>query len=475
MASYEAVIGLEVHAQLATNSKLFCSCSTTFGAGPNDHVCEVCSGMPGALPKLNKKAVELAAKAGMALNCTINNCSNFSRKNYFYPDLPAGFQTSQFTPPICEHGHLDVSLHNTTRRIGITRIHLEDDAGKCVHGHSNKTLVDLNRAGTPLIEIVSEPDIRTAEEAALYMKQVHAILVHLGVTDGNMEEGSMRCDANVSLRPVGAKEFGTRTEIKNLNSFRNIQRAIEVEIVRQEACLEDGEAIVQQTRLFDAVKGITVAMRSKEDANDYRYFPNPDLPPVVVTNEELATWKQEMPELPAPRMARFVSQYGLSNDDAATLVAEKSNADFFEATVALYNQPKRIANLMFGEFLRECNQQNIPPFNAAMGPAQLAELAKIIDQGVISTRIAHELFAELFATGGAPEALAKERGLIQVSDTGALELAIEEAIAENPTEVAEYKGGKTKLLAFFVGQIMRKTKGKANPALVNELLVKKLG
>ncbi len=473
MASYEAVIGLEVHAQLQTASKLFCSCPTTFGAEPNEQVCEVCSGMPGALPRLNAKAVELAAKAGVALNCTINSSSLFSRKNYFYPDLPNGYQTSQFAPPICEHGHVDVTTAGKTRRIGITRIHLEDDAGKCVHGQG-MTLVDLNRAGTPLIEIVSEPDLRSAEEAALYMKQIHATLVYLGITDGNMEEGSLRCDANVSLRPAGATEFGTRTEIKNLNSFRNIQRAIESEIARQEACLEDGEPIIQQTRLFDAVKQVTQAMRSKEDAHDYRYFPNPDLPPVLVSAEQLAAWKNEMPELPFPRIARFMQHYGLPEDEAATLVGSRAVADYFEEAVALCNSPRRVANLMHGEFLRECAARDISPDKAPMPPARLAELASVIDKGILNPRMAHDLFPELFASGASPEALAKERGLVQVSDSGELEGIVDAVLEKNPAEVAAFKGGKTKLISFFVGQIMRETKGKANPALVNELLEKKL-
>ena len=474
MASYEAVIGLEIHAQLKTASKLFCACPTTFGAGPNEQVCEVCGGMPGALPRLNEKAVELAAKAGLALDCTINEYSVFSRKNYFYPDLPAGFQTSQFAPPICEHGHLNVTVGGETRRIGITRIHLEDDAGKCVHGQGGMTLVDLNRAGTPLIEIVSEPDIRSAEEAAEYMRQIHAILVALDVTDGNMEEGSMRCDANVSLRPKGSSVFGTRTETKNLNSFRNIQRAVAYEISRQEACLEDGVLILQETRLFDSVKQVTQAMRSKEDAHDYRYFPNPDLPPVLVDRADLESWRAAMPELPEARKSRLTAQYDLSVDDAAVLVGTREAADFFERAVAAGGPAKRTASLMLGEFLRECSVRNLAPFEAKMTPAGLAELAKVVDGGLISLRIAHDLFPELFETGASAEALAKERGLLQVSDTSELESAVDAVLAENPTEVEAYRGGKTKLMSFFVGRVMQKTKGKANPPLVNELLGKKL-
>ena len=475
MVSYEAVIGLEVHAQLKTASKLFCSCPTSFGAEPNEQVCELCSGMPGSVPRLNEKAVELAAKAGFALNCTVNSYSLFSRKNYFYPDLPAGFQTSQFTPPICERGRLDVTVNGETRRIGITRIHLEDDAGKCVHGQGGMTLVDLNRAGTPLIEIVSEPDIRSAEEAAEYMRQIHAILVCIGATDGNMEEGSLRCDANVSVRPKGESRFGTRTETKNLNSFRNVQRAVEYEISRQLACIEDGTPILQETRLFDSVKQVTQAMRSKEDAHDYRYFPNPDLPPVLVSEERMAAWRADLPELPAPRVCRFVREFGLPEDDAASLVSDKAAADYFEAAVAAYNQPRRLAGLMQGEFLRECAARGVSPAEARMTPAALAELAAIIDKGLISARMAHDIFSDLFESGALPEAFVTERGLVQVSDSGELEAVVDAVLAENPAEVQAYKGGRTKLLPFFVGKIMQKTKGKANPALVNDLLGKKLG
>ena len=473
MASYEAVIGLEIHAQLKTASKLFCSCPNSFGAGPNENVCEICAGMPGALPRLNEKAVELAAKAGMALNCTVNEYSLFSRKNYFYPDLPDGFQTSQFTPPICEHGHLEFALKGETRRVGITRIHLENDAGKCVHGQG-ESLVDLNRAGTPLIEIVSEPDIRSAEEAAEFMRQVHAILVTIGVTDGNMEEGSMRCDANVSLRPKGSDAFGTRTETKNLNSFRNIQRAIEYEIDRQTACLEDGEKIVQETRLFDAVKQLTQAMRSKEDAHDYRYFPNPDLPSVLVAPAALDAWRRSMPELPGPRMQRLEKQYGISSADAAALVADKALADYFEKAVAAVNLPKRVLGLIQGELLRELANAGLGADESPFSPERLAELAGLIEKGTTSQRMVHDIFTELYASNMAPEAFIAQKGLVQLSDSSELEGLIDEVLAENPAEVEAYKSGKTKLMSFFVGQIMRKSKGKANPALVNGLLAKKL-
>jgi aspartyl-tRNA(Asn)/glutamyl-tRNA(Gln) amidotransferase subunit B len=475
MASYEAVIGLEVHAQLKTASKLFCSCPTDFGAEANEHVCEVCSAMPGTLPKLNEKAVELAVKAGFALNCVINDYSLFSRKNYFYPDLPCGYQTSQFVPPVCGRGYLDVTVNGRTRRIGITRIHMEDDAGNCIHGQGGETLVDLNRAGIALIEIVSEPDIRSAEEAAEYMRRIHAVLVYIGATDGTMEEGRLRCDANVSLRPEGETRLGTRSEIKNLNSFRNVQRAIDYEISRQTACLEDGAPILQETRLFDAARQITLAMRSKEDAHDYRYFPNPDLPPVLLSQERLAVWRQELPELPAPRTRRFIETFGFSEEDAASLVSDKAAADYFEAALAFYGQPRRLLGLMQSEFLRECAARGISPARAPMPPASLASLAGVIDKGIISARMAHDIFPELFESAVSPEVFVAQRGLAQVSDSGELGAMVDAVLAENPDEVRAYKGGKTKLRSFFVGKIMQKTQGKANPARVNELLNSKLG
>ncbi len=477
MPAYEAVIGLEVHAQLATRSKLFCSCANRFGDEPNDNVCEVCGGFPGALPKLNGKAVEYAAKMGMALGCTVNPCSVFARKSYFYPDLPDGFQTSQYSPPICSGGCVDVTTADgRVRRIGITRIHLENDAGKNIHSSGgNESYVDLNRGGTPLIEIVSEPDLRSAEEAVLFLRRLRSILLYLGICDGNMEEGSLRCDANVSIRPVGSEPFGTRVEIKNLNSFRNVQRAIEYEISRQRICREDGEELVQETRLYDSVKNLTLSMRTKEEAHDYRYFPNPDLPPVLVSPDDMTRWKSEMPELPHTRRERLVASFGLSEQDADILTSEKEMADFFEAAVAVYPQPKRIANLIQGEALREMNAKGVSLADAAITPETLAELAKIIDDGLISVKIAQDIFPDLFANGGSPEKLVRERGLAQISDSGALEAAVAAAVAENPAEAAAYKEGKTKLISFFVGQVMRQTEGKANPALVNELLRKHLG
>ncbi|MGV7095839.1 Asp-tRNA(Asn)/Glu-tRNA(Gln) amidotransferase subunit GatB [Desulfovibrio sp. QI0434] len=477
MAAYEAVIGLEVHVQLATASKLFCSCPTTFGQPANANVCEVCSGMPGALPVPNRQAVHFAALVGLATNCAINTRSIFARKNYFYPDLPSGYQISQFELPICEHGHLEVDVDGRRKRVGITRIHMENDAGKNIHAQGeNLSYVDLNRAGTPLVEIVSEPDMRSAAEAVAYLKALYNIVTYLGVCDGNMEEGSFRCDANVSLRPVGTEPFGTRTELKNLNSFRNVQRAIEYEIARQQDVLDDGDKVVQETRLYDAVKNTTASMRSKEEAHDYRYFPDPDILPVDITEEEMTRWRAEMPELPHVRMARFVAMAGLPEAEAEVLVQSRGLADFFEAATAKAD-PKKVANFVLGPLLRECNARGLSaadPSAWAMKPEALAELVRLVDGGTISAKIANDIFGDIFEQGVMPEAYVKEKGLVQISDTSALEAAVDEVIAANPAEVEAYRGGKTKLISFFVGQIMRATKGKANPALVNELLAKKL-
>ena len=477
MAAYEAVIGLEVHVQLATASKLFCSCPTTFGQPANANVCEVCSGMPGALPVPNRQAVHFAIMVGLATNCAINTRSIFARKNYFYPDLPAGYQISQFELPICEHGHLEVNVDGRTKRVGITRIHMENDAGKNIHAQGeNLSYVDLNRAGTPLVEIVSEPDMRSAAEAVAYLKALYSIVTYLGVCDGNMEEGSFRCDANVSLRPVGTEPFGTRTELKNLNSFRNVQRAIEYEIARQQDVLDDGDKVVQETRLYDAVKNTTASMRSKEEAHDYRYFPDPDILPIDITDEEMARWRAEMPELPQQRVARFVEMASLPEAEAEVLLQSRGLADFLEAA-ATKADPKKVANFVLGPLLRECNARGLnaaDPAAWAMKPEALAELVRLVDGGTISAKIANDIFGDIFEKGVMPEAYVKEKGLVQISDTSALEAAVDEVIAANPAEVEAYRGGKTKLISFFVGQIMRATKGKANPALVNELLAKKL-
>ena len=469
MSAYETVIGLEVHVHLCTKSKLFCSCPTTFGVEPNTNVCEVCAGMPGVLPVLNQTAVEYATRAGLALDCTINNDSVFARKNYFYPDMPYNYQISQFERPLCEFGHLDINVGGETKRIGITRIHMETDAGKNIH-EGDHSYLDLNRAAVPLIEIVSEPDMRSAEEAVAYLKALHAIVVYLGITDGNMEEGSFRCDANVSIRPKGATEFGTRAELKNLNSFRHVQKAIEYEVSRQQDVLEDGDKVIQETRLFDSVKGVTMSMRDKEEAHDYRYFPDPDLVPVHITDEQLESWKASLPELPAQRRQRFMDEWKLPEQDADIITSDRAQADLFEAAVALYNEPRKIANYMTGPMLREINQTGVELKDSALKPEALAELAKIVDGGLISAKIAQDIFSEVYANGVMPEAYVREKGLVQVSDTSAIDAAVAEVIAENPAEAEAYKGGKTKLISFFVGQVMRKMKGKANPALVNEAL-----
>lgn len=474
MPAYEAVIGLEVHVQLATATKLFCSCPTSFGQAPNSNVCEVCGGMPGALPMLNRQAVHYACLVGLATNCSIHRNSIFARKNYFYPDLPSGYQISQFDLPICEHGYLTVTADGAEKRIGITRIHMENDAGKNIHAQGeNVSYVDLNRAGTPLVEIVSEPDMRSSAEAVAYLKALYGIVTYLGVCDGNMEEGSFRCDANVSIRPVGSTTFGTRTELKNLNSFRNVQRAIDYEIARQQDALADGEEIVQETRLYDATKNITASMRGKEEAHDYRYFPDPDLLPVTITDEEFSRWQQELPELPAARMQRFIAMTGLPEPEAEVLVQSRAMADFFEAAAAKADA-RKVANFILGPLLRELNARSQHVQDCAMTPEALAELVSIVDKGLISAKIANDIFADLMENGAMPEAYVKEKGLVQISDSSALETAVDKVLADNPAEVEAFRGGKTKLISFFVGQVMRATRGKANPALVNELLAKKL-
>jgi len=476
MRDYEVVIGLEVHAQLKTKSKIFCSCSTQFGAGPNENTCPVCTGMPGMLPVLNARAVEYAVKMAMAVDCTVNCRSLFARKNYFYPDLPMGYQISQFELPVAEHGHIVIHTEKGEKRIGITRIHMENDAGKNIHSATdNASYVDLNRAGVPLIEIVSEPDMRSAEEAVAYLKSLRAILVYLGICDGNLEEGSFRCDANVSIRPRGQEEFGTRAELKNMNSFRNIQRAIEYEVERQIDLVEDGEQVVQETRLFDTAKGVTRSMRGKEEAHDYRYFPDPDLLPLIIEEEWMKKWREELPELPEARCRRFQEELGLPGYDALVLTAEKEVADYFETALATYNEPKKISNWVMGEVMRELNDRGATLAECKLSSQDLARLVKLVDDGLVSGTIAKNVFKELFETGGDPEAHVKAKGLAQISDTSAIEGLVDEVLAENPSEVERYKGGDKKLTGFFVGQVMKKSKGKANPGLVNQLLAKKLG
>lgn len=474
MAEYEAVIGLEVHVQLATASKLFCSCSTSFGQPANSNVCEVCSGQPGALPRVNAEAVHYAALVGLATGCRINQRSVFARKNYFYPDLPAGYQISQFDLPICEHGHLDVTVGGQVRRVGITRIHMENDAGKNIHAQGeNASFVDLNRAGTPLVEIVSEPDMRSAAEAVAYLKALHSIVTYLGVSDGNMEEGSFRCDANVSLHRPGTP-FGTRAELKNLNSFRNVQRAIEYEIGRQRDLLEDGEEVVQETRLYDAGRNITASMRGKEEAHDYRYFPDPDLLPVVIGDAQLEAWRGELPELPQARLARFMEMTGLPEADAELLVSSRAMADFFEKAAGMA-EPRKVATMIIGPVQRELNARACALTDTAFTAEALAELVRIVDGGLISAKIASDIVPELLDGGEMPEALVRRKGLVQISDTSELEGIVDGVIAANPAEVDAYRGGKKKLLSFFMGQVMRATRGKANPAAITELLARKLG
>ena len=473
---YEAVIGLEVHAHMLTATKIFCGCSTQFGSGPNTQTCPVCIGMPGVLPVLNRKALEFAIKTGLATNCTISLFSRFARKNYFYPDLPKGYQISQYELPICEHGHLEIVVDGGVKKIGITRIHMEEDAGKNIHESAggNYSFVDLNRAGVPLMEIVSEPDIRSPQEAVEYMKKLRTVLRYLGVCDGNMEQGSLRCDANVSLRPAGQKEFGTRAEIKNINSFRFVEKAIEYEIKRQMKVLEGGGTVIQETRLWDSNRGITESMRGKEEAHDYRYFPEPDLVPISVEQAWIDGIKSSLPELPDIKRERFVSVYGLPESDADFIVSEKPVADWYEEAVNLGGQPKVISNWMMGDLMKLLNEENKAIEDCALRPKQLVDMLKLIENGTISGKIAKTVFEEIYRTGKEAETIVREKGLVQISDTGEIEKIVDDVIAKSPKEVERFKAGEEKLIGFFVGQIMKLTKGKANPQLVNELLKKKL-
>ncbi|NTW59073.1 MAG: Asp-tRNA(Asn)/Glu-tRNA(Gln) amidotransferase subunit GatB [Nitrospirae bacterium] len=472
---YEAVIGLEVHAQLQTNTKIFCGCETAFGEEANTRTCPVCIGMPGVLPVLNRKAVEYIIKTGLATHCTISPFSRFARKNYFYPDLPKGYQISQYELPLCEHGYVEIVVDGAVKRIGITRIHLEEDAGKNLHtSESGASLVDLNRAGTPLMEIVSEPDIRTADEAAEYLKKLRSLLRYIEVSDADMEKGNFRCDCNVSIRPVGAGEFGTRAEVKNVNSFKFVQKALEYEIKRQAQILDEGGRVVQETRLFDSTKGITFSMRSKEEAHDYRYFPEPDLVPVVTSPATVESIRATIPELPDAKRERFVKEYGLPEYDADMLTQSRGLAAYFEESAALSGQPKVISNWMMGELMRLLNADNREIEACPVRPDRLAGMVKMITDGVISTKIAKTVFEEMYRTGKDAGTVVQEQGLVQVSDTGAIERIIDEVIKANPAQHADYKTGKDKLFGFFVGQVMKASKGKANPDIVNQLLKKKL-
>ncbi|MGE5396174.1 MAG: Asp-tRNA(Asn)/Glu-tRNA(Gln) amidotransferase subunit GatB [Chitinophagales bacterium] len=476
--SFEAVIGLEVHSELKTNSKAFCGCSTAFGAEPNTQVCPICMGMPGVLPVLNSQMVEFALKAALALNCTVAEFCKFDRKNYYYPDLPKNFQTSQYDLPIALKGQLEIETEDGTKIIGITRIHMEEDAGKLVHQGTISTtpysLVDYNRSGVPLIEIVSEPDMRTPQEARLYMEKLRAILLFLGVSDCKMQEGSLRCDANISIRPWGQKELGTKAEIKNLNSFRALERALEYEIDRQIEVIEDGGTIVQETRTWDETRQETQSMRSKEEAHDYRYFPEPDLVPLKIDQEWVNRIAGELPELPDAARQRLTQKYGLSPYDAAVLTMSKDTLDFFDQCMEQYSNAKVISNWIMVEMARLLNQNNMEISQCNITPVKLTGMLKILDDGVISGKIAKTVFETMFTSGKDAETIVKEQGLVQISDESSIQAIVIEAVSNNPNVVEDYKNGKEKALGFLVGQVMKASKGKANPEVANRLLREEL-
>jgi aspartyl-tRNA(Asn)/glutamyl-tRNA(Gln) amidotransferase subunit B len=474
MKAYEAVIGLEVHAQLLTKTKAFCFVNSHFGAAENSCVGPVSGGLPGALPVLNDKAVGLAVRAGLALNCRINPRSVFSRKNYFYPDLPKGYQISQFDEPLCGEGWIDIQLEGKDRkRIGLERIHMEEDAGKSIHLGS-ATLVNLNRSGVPLIEIVSKPDLRSPSEASAYLRKLHAILVYANICDGNLEEGNFRCDVNVSVRPVGQTTLNTRTELKNINSFRFVEKAAEYEIARHIAVVEGGGKIVQETRGWDSAAGKTFTMRAKEEAHDYRYFPEPDMPPLVITDAFIQKVRDEMPELPAAKCERFVKAHGLSEYDAEVLTSSRELANYFEECLKAEAPAKLAANWITSELLRELKTTEGDITKCPIAPVNMASLVKLIEKGTISGKIGKTVFAEMFTSGQDPESIVKAKGLVQVSDTSAIEGWVAQVINDNPAQVADYRAGKTKLLPFFVGQVMKLSRGQANPGMVTELIEKKL-
>ncbi len=477
MSAWETVIGLEIHAQLATRSKIFSGAATAYGAAPNTQACLVDLGYPGVLPVLNAEAVRMAVRFGLAIGARIAHHSVFARKNYFYPDLPKGYQISQYELPIVAGGAIDIVLEDgSAKRIGVTRAHLEEDAGKSLHeGLGALTGIDLNRAGTPLIEIVSEPQMRSAKEAVAYMKKVHTLVRYLEICDGNMQEGSFRCDANVSVRPVGAEKFGTRAEIKNINSFRYVEKAIQYEVARQIELIESGGKVVQETRLYDPDKGETRSMRSKEEANDYRYFPDPDLLPLELDEAYIESVRAALPELPDAKAERFVAQYGLSAYDAGVLTASRDLADYYEAVArAVPTQPKLAANWVMGELAAALNQDGLEIGSGKLPAERLAGLLVRIADQTISGKIAKEVFEAMWASGHSADAIIEAKGLKQITDTGAIERAIEEVMAKNPAQLADYRAGKDKLFGFFVGQVMKATQGKANPAQLNELLKKKL-
>ncbi|MDY0187886.1 MAG: Asp-tRNA(Asn)/Glu-tRNA(Gln) amidotransferase subunit GatB [Syntrophus sp. (in: bacteria)] len=472
---YEPVIGLEVHAQLLTESKIFCGCSTQFGAAPNRHTCPVCLGMPGVLPVLNRKVVEFGIKMALATSCRINEGCSFARKNYFYPDLPKGYQISQYACPLAEFGHVDIEVESGKKRIGLTRIHMEEDAGKLIHdSHNPWSYVDLNRTGVPLIEIVSEPDMRSAEEAAAYLHRLHEILVYLEICDGNMEEGSFRCDANVSLRPKGISEFGIRTELKNMNSFRNVQRALEYEIKRQQYILEGGGTVVQETRLWDDSQGVTHSMRSKEEAHDYRYFPDPDLVPIRISAEWVEVVFKEQPELPLEKRERFVREYGIPPYDAGVLSSSRRLADYYEETARHSGNPKAASNWVMGDLLRFLNEEKRDIRDCPISSATLGEMIRMIDQGTISGKMAKEIIEVMYQTGKTAPVIVEEKGMVQITDESSISAVIAGILEANPGQLAQYRAGKDKLFGYFVGQVMKATQGKANPQIINDLLKKML-
>lgn len=472
---YETVVGLEVHVELHTNSKIFCGCSTAFGAPPNTHTCPVCLGHPGVLPVLNRQAVEYAMKAAMALNCKIADVSKFDRKNYFYPDSPKAYQISQYDQPIGENGWIDIEVNGETKRIGITRLHLEEDAGKLTHVDGGyASLVDFNRVGTPLVEIVSEPDIRTPEEAKAYLEKLKAIMLYCEVSDVKMEEGSLRCDANISLRPWGQEKFGTRAELKNMNSFRSVQRGLEYEQIRQAEILDDGGEVVQETRRYDDVVGKSFSMRGKEEAHDYRYFPDPDLVRLHISDEWKESVRASIPELPDARKARYTSEYGLSSYDAEVITSSKKLADFFEDSLNYTKDAKAIANWIMGDLLGYLNTNGLELSDVKITGQGLGEMIGLLEKGTISGKIAKTVFKEMLESGKLPQQIVEEQGLVQISDEGALLAIVDSIIEKNPQSVEDFRAGKEKAIGFLVGQIMKETKGKANPALVNKLLLERL-
>ena len=476
---YETVIGLEVHVQIKTKTKIFCSCSTEFGSRPNENTCPICLGMPGVLPVLNKRFLESSMRACLATHCTIEPMNRFARKNYFYPDLPKGYQISQFELPLGTNGYININVDGTKKRIGLTRIHMEEDAGKLIHGENSgrpgKSYVDFNRTGVPLCEVVSEPDLRSSEEARAYLIELKSILEYTGVSDCNMEEGSLRCDANVSIRPVGQKEFGTRTELKNLNSFKFIQKAIEYEVDRQTKLLDQGDTVKQETRLYDADRNETFPMRSKEEAHDYRYFPDPDLVPIMIDETWVEKLRQTIPELPEQKRERFVKSYGIPEYDTGVLTSSAPLADYFEKCTALFPHPKTISNWMMGDLLRELKKDCRDIVDCPVSPSALVDLLKLIQSGTISGNIAKGVFEEMYRTQKSAGSIVEEKGLKQITDSSAIEKIVAEVLQANPSQVEEFKGGKEKVLGFLVGQVMKASKGKANPAMVNKLLKKKMG